>query len=477
MMQPRALVLPVASLLALAGLVACEDESSQVTLPGGPDGGISFDGGSTVTPDGGGGDPPVVSTCAPPTGAPVVHNKTVEADETWGPGYHDVTFDVSVRNATLTISPCAIVRVVRSRGMQIGFSSGVSGKIVAKGRADAPIVFQAKDAGTKWGGLLVNPLGNADLAYVTIQDAGEVASSRGGGALHLLGDGTKPLQRLATVDHVTIESSPKYGAVLEAHAGFTDASRDLVVKGAGQVALRVTSVAVGTIPTGTYTGNTTDAIRIWGDPVNEDTTIHDRGVPYLVGGDGAFPELSVQGADGTAPLLTVEAGVTLKFAKQGSNNSGLFVERASITTAARGALRALGTAAKPVVFTSAEATPAAGDWVGIFMRGIPDPRNKIDFARVEYAGADTGTSGFSCGTPPSPVPGSNEAAIAIFGPPAGAFVTNTTISQSAANGIERAWTGDPMDFLATNTFTNVQWCRQTYPHPNAGVCPVPAPCD
>jgi hypothetical protein len=469
----RALVLPLASLFTLAGLAACEEETSP---SGAPPPGVTFDG-VDGGPKADGGDPPVASKCAAPTAAATVHNKTVETDETWGAGYHDVTFDVSVRNATLTIAPCAIVRVVPSRGLQIGFSNHTAGKIVAKGQADLPIVFEAKDASTKWSGVQVNPLGSADLAYVTIKDGGLVASSRGGGALHLLGDGTKPLQRLATVDHVTIEGAPKYGAVLESHGGFTDASHDLVVKGAGDVAMRVTSVGVGTIPTGSYVENAVGAIRIWGDQVNEDVTFHDRGVPYVVGGDGMFPELSVQGADGISPLLTLEAGVVLKFAKQGSNNSGLFVERASTTSPARGALHALGTVAKPVVFTSAEATPAAGDWVGIFFRGIPDPRNKIDFARVEYAGADTGTAGFSCGTPASPNPGSNEAAIAIFGPPATAFVTNTAISHSAMNGIERAWTGTPIDFLATNTFTSVQYCRQTFPRPPTGSCPAPAPCD
>jgi hypothetical protein len=96
---------------------------------------------------------------------------------------------------------------------------------------------------------------------------------------------------------------------------------------------------------------------------------------------------------------------------------------------------------------------------------------------VEYAGGDTGTRGFSCGTVPSADPPSNEAAIAIFGLPASAFVTNTTIVKSAANGIERAWTGGVVDFLPTNTFTDVAFCRQTYPRPAAGSCPDPAPCD
>ncbi len=477
MKQAVRLAAPILVLLSFSALAACEDSTSGETPT--PDAGpIDIDAGGGQD----GGDPPVPSKCPAPTAPPVEHKTQINADETWGAGYHDVTFDISIRNATVTIEPCAIVRVVPSRGIQVGFSGSTPGKIIAKGTADLPIVFEAKEPGKKWGGILINPAATADLAYVTIKEGGDVASSRGGGALHLLGDQTKPIQYLATADHVTFENSPKYGVIVEAHAAFTAESRDLVIKGSGDAAMRIPLFSASTLPTGSYTGNTLDAIRLMGssniDYVTDgDVTLHDRGVPYVVGGDGAFPELSVNSTTvGTAPLLTIEAGVTLKFAKHDS--SGIFVERASTTNPARGALQILGTAQKPVVLTSNEAAPAAGDWVGIFMRGLPDPRNKIDFARIEYAGHDTGTSGFSCGTPASPNPGSNEAAIAIFGQPNSAFVTNTTILKSGANAIERAWTGTPVDFLPTNTFTDNTYCRQTFPRPaSPGTCPDPAPCD
>ena len=56
-------------------------------------------------------------------------------------------------------------------------------------------------------------------------------------------------------------------------------------------------------------------------------------------------------------------------------------------------------------------------------------------------------------------------------------MTNTVILKSAANGIERAWTGAVLDFLASNTFTDITYCRQTFPKPTAGACADPAPCD
>jgi hypothetical protein len=415
--------------------------------------------------------------CAEPTAPAIEHNRNITIDETWAAGLHDVTFDVGIRsNATLTISPCAILRIVPDRGIYVGSSNvGDGGKIVARGTAERPIVIQ-DTTGARWNDLLVNSQGQVDLAYVTFKNGGG-RSARAGGSLHLYGDQYQPIQQLAKVDHVTILDSGKYGVVLEGRAAFADGSRDLTIARAGDTAMRVNAPAMGTIPSGTYTGNGVDAIRIMGsggyDLVDADVTLHDRGVPYVVGGDGAFHEMSVQGADGTAPLLTIEAGVVLKFGKV---SSGFYIERASTTNPARGALRVLGTFAKPVIFTSNEPAPAAGDWTGIHLRGVPDPRNKIDYAIIEYAGGDTGTRGFSCGTPVSPDPISNEAALAIFGQPASAFVTNTVIAKSAANGIERAWTGRPVDFEPTNTFSDVKWCKQTYPRPEMGICPDPPPC-
>ena len=42
------------------------------------------------------------------------------------------------------------------------------------------------------------------------------------------------------------------------------------------------------------------------------------------------------------------------------------------------------TAAKPIVFTSGEATPAAGDWVGIWLNTATGSR--LDFVEISYAG-------------------------------------------------------------------------------------------
>ncbi len=97
----------------------------------------------------------------------------------------------------------------------------------------------------------------------------------------------------------------------------------------------------------------------------------------------------------TGGTLTIEPGTTIK----GKNGSAL-----TITKNAK--LSAVGTAAKPIVFTSAAATPASGDWGGVVMAGkapinVTGGTNNIEgFAtsygdRIAYGGTD---ATHNCGT-------------------------------------------------------------------------------
>jgi hypothetical protein len=462
--------------LVLVAVAACDNSSSSSSPP------TDHDDGGTDNQNIGCCSvmPPPPNVCPQPTSPAVQHAASVSADETWAAGLHDITGDFAIqKGATLTIQPCAVVRIAADHRFEVGDST-VGGKLIAKGRADMPIVFQGLDDG-HWAALQVDYTGFADLAYVTIKGAGNKLLTRGGagGALHLFGLLEGPVVELVRVDHVTIDGADRYGAVLEGRAAFASGSQNLTIKGSGELAMRANTVAAGSIPSGNYTGNATDAIRLVKDTVvDADTTIHDRGVPYFVGGDGYFAEIQVVGAT-TVPALTIEPGVTMKFPKADRSSVLRVYGSAGVFGNAQGALVAVGRADKPIVFSSSEATPAPGDWLGIELDGVPDPRTSIAYARIEYAGGDTGSSGASCGTPPNtPAPAQVVAAVAIYGQPVGEIVKNTTISNSGANGIERAWTGAPVDFLATNTFENVRFCRQTFPHPpSPAQCPEPAPCD
>jgi len=455
---------------------------SPTSLDAGAGGSVSMDqGGAPQSNEAGaggadeGGAAPMPPGCAPP-GAIIEHSTRVEADETWGPGLHDVTFEILVHNdATLIIEPCAVVRMLDSQGLQV--KDG--GRIVARGNARQPIVFEGKN-GASWGDLEVDSGGFVDLAYVTIRGGGDLESTgESGAALRLIGDFDLPLQPLARVDHVSLTDARRFGAVLELRGAFTDDSRELTVNGAGEMALWASASTLGSIPSGDYTGNATDAIRIRTDTyVDADVTIHDRGVPYWVGGDGASSQLRVHGKDDALAVLTIEPGVTLAFPKT-DRDSALYVQHSSNdpVDAPAGALVAVGTQSKPIVFTSSEAAPAAGDWIGVWFDAFDD-QDRMEYVRVEYAGGETGTDSFSCGTPQAPVPSGNRAAIGIFAEPSYEFVTHTTISDSAWNAFERGWTnGRAIDFRPTNSFEKIRYCAQTYPRQQGTNAQCPASCD
>jgi hypothetical protein len=76
-------------------------------------------------------------------------------------------------------------------------------------------------------------------------------------------------------------------------------------------------------------------------------------------------------------ILTIEAGVTLYFESSVSLNVGY-------STA--GSLVALGTAASPIVFTSAAAMPSAGDWNNIHFWDNTMGGTKIAYAKLDYCG-------------------------------------------------------------------------------------------
>jgi hypothetical protein len=403
------------------------------------------------------------STCAPPSGAGVTHEDSIAADETWraSDGPHIVTFGIDVqKGATLTIEPCAVVRV------RAGYSIVVEGNLNAVGTETNPIAFVADDAASPWGSIEVFAPGTAKLAYATLSDGG----GGGGGALGAIearGDQLAPAQGILAVDHVTVSGSASYGVSLRAGAAFTADSQALTITKSKKAAMRLLPRLATNVPTGAYVGNAEDAFVVeteaYGDVDWEDVTFHDRGVPYRVGVDSL-------GALKVGPkhfTLTLEAGVKLAFKK-----SGVLVADHDVATT--GVIVASGTAAKPVVFTSSEASPAAGDWQGVQLGTVADAAFKLDHVEIRFAGGASQASSFHCEPNPT-VPGafstSEDAALAIYHQPAKAYLTNSLIADSARDGVDNAYTGTLVDSKATNTFTNVAGCAQTLPRPSVGQCP------
>lgn len=193
---------------------------------------------------------------------------------------------------------------------------------------------------------------------------------------------------------------------------------------------------------------------------------------HIAGKDGAMWTKLEAGAPGLTRLayVTIEGGVTMKFPK----GKSFQVEHWTNDNPATGALRALGTAERPIVLTSAEASPAPGDWQGLWFGGVPSAQNKLDHVVVEYAGANCGCSMATC----SAIGNSDGAVIFANRPASGTeIITSSIIRHIAGHGIVEGWSGDgdtAIDFQPTNKFEDISACVQTRPGRKQG-CPNPKP--
>jgi hypothetical protein len=413
----------------------------------------------------------VTRGCPPPNGMILVHQSTTTTvDETWvGDGtIHSIPSDITIYT-TVTLQPCAEVQIAPRATVT------VRGAIVADGTADQPIHIGAAVDGSPWAKIATSSgTGTLRFVYTTIDGGGDPLNSGAdyGGMLVVTGGQPSPAREILHADHLTVSGSASQGIVLSDGGGFSGTSTALTITGSQGYPVNTWTRLAGSLPDGDYTGNLRDEILLLGggptDAVVENMTLHNRGVPYHVGATASSGEIRI-GTVGAAPAaLIIEPGVELRFIR-----AGRFAVM-SLDGTALGALIAVGTAGMPIIFTSAVDAPAPGDWEGMWFDGTQDSQTRLDYVEVNYAGGPSGALLHCC-----PLPGatgaSDDAAIIIDTVPQTQFVTNTRILASAGYGINRGWSGGPLDFLATNEIEAAS-CRQSFPRPSMSACPDPVPC-
>jgi flagellar hook assembly protein FlgD len=356
-----------------------------------------------------------------------------------------VTGGIHVKAASapvLTIEPGNTIRFNAASQIAVNYQN--KGGLAANGTSGAPILFTSNaatpTAGSWWGLYFGEVAGNtpSSVSYATIEYGGYAAAQRGGVTIH----NVSPV-----FDHVTIRNSALAGAVLHGGgASFTDSTLT-GNSGAGihtlnPVTLALTDTAFtnnngyavtahaattftstsGITASGNGTGR--DAIEMRGGDVAVSRTWTTSPLPYVVAAS-----IHVKGS--TAPILTIQAGNTIRFA----NNSQIAVNWQD-----KGGLAANGTAAAPILFTSNAATPTPGIWWGLYFgeTGGNTP-SSVTHAIIEYGGYPAAHRGGVTIHNVAPVfdhviiHHSAYAGAAIHG--AGATFTDSTITANAGPGI------------------------------------------
>ena len=305
-------------------------------------------------------------TAAPP--AVVSHCGTISANETWSSAsIHRLTCSVTVPSGvTLTIEPGAVVKANTG-----SVSLSVSGSLVAVGTAADPVVLTSINDDSVGG------------------DTGGDGSASSPAAGDWPGIEAQGADSVVDVDHAVIKYADRG---IDASSGSLSVINSTITKSGGYGILASGTSGVPVIMDNTITDTASyEAVHI--SDTDVDLAKLDGNDGSGNGGNGIYLTRVTQTVDGTLPWsgtlapviantcgspcgLTVPAGVTLTLdpgtviKTVSSNSSGLLV---------KGSLKAVGTAADPVVLTSinddsvggdtggdgSASSPAAGDWPGI----------------------------------------------------------------------------------------------------------------
>ena len=404
-------------------------------------------------------------------GVVVTHAANISASESWaGNGtVHLVPNSISIlAPATVTIQKCAIVKLNASVGITVqGNATGTgSAKLLAAGDdlTTGNVVFKAMDATQPWGRLRgFNQNSLIELDYAQISGGGSVGGAQRNAVIAMAGASTLPDPVLKVTNSVVINTAGP--GVYLSDAAFTSDSNGLVVQGdAGTPAdiIDAPAMALGSIPPNTF-GDTAlrDILVVENANIFDNLTINTN-VPIHFKTDSVH-------VGGLAPnfvanvTLTLNKGVTLKFERASTAPTLVGFGDTGQTNDKNAALVINGTAAAPVLLTSAVLpTPAPGDWAGLWL--ITSVGSQLNNVIIEYAGGDAGVGPVNCG-PIDPNTHSSyrhTAALLVgdgsdlqYAPPAG-LVTNGTFRNNAGNfAIDSVWQSGTFGpaLNATNTFT------------------------
>jgi len=293
------------------------------------------------------------------------HGGEILQNETWHArdNPHVIDYDVSVRNATLTIEPGCLVKFQPGAWLYCGYVD--EGAIVANGSADSMIVFTSN----RWTplpgdwqsvGIYDYALPSTRFSYCRFEYGGPSGSS----TIVVSNAGV-------SFDHCRVVSSGGFGIDCW-NSGWFRSFTDNVVTAGPWYPVRIAAQQAGTLGAGdSLNGNGVDAVEICGGLVKDTVTWHKLSVPYVVTQDVTIA------SETSLACLVVAPGCSVKMA-----GTGFYVGQN-----AAGAFRADGRAAT-IAFTGRESEPKPGAWKSIwFGEQAIDSLCVLRNCKLEYGGA------------------------------------------------------------------------------------------
>lgn len=263
-------------------------------------------------------------------------------------------------NGDVTIEPGTVIEFATDAGLQVNGN----GSLVVNGTADMPVTLTGVDKTPgSWRGLMFDSDDTKNsMSYTIVEYAGGKSFNSNGD----LGGVIVWADSKLKMNNCTVRESASYG--LNANYGGAEITLNNNTFTKNKMPMRLKAELLG-LATGNndYSGNTEDFVflHFYTSTINSATTWHKINVPYLTSGTQVASNA----------MLTIEPGVEVVMG-QGT----------LIDINEKGAIKAVGTAAEPIIFRGEVAQP--GGWEGIAISFSSNPLNEIGNAQIMHAGGN-----------------------------------------------------------------------------------------
>jgi len=207
--------------------------------------------------------------------------------------------------AEVDVEPGVVVKFADGTSFGTGTNDTGTGKLVARGTAPLPIVFESDHAGPSgsWDFVDIEGAGASELHYVQIHGAGGAHSNNNSASLEIGGDVP------TLIDNVSIVDSMQLG--VRVIGPIAAGSSGLHVEGSGNEPIQIQSSLLGTLPASTFGANGAQYILVDTNDVAGNANWVSQPIPFHV----PSPLLVYEAPDHSSVLVTIQPNTFLFDAK------------------------------------------------------------------------------------------------------------------------------------------------------------------